>query len=249
MSLIKSKMKLKCIAIDDEPLALEIITDYISRVPFLELTQTFDNAIDSIDYLNTNITDLVFLDIQMESLTGIQLVKALSHKPEVIFTTAFDSYAVEGFELDAADYLLKPISFERFVKAVDKVYNRLRPDRSEQKYSEVTIANPVENFFFVKTGNKLQKVFFNDILFIEGQGDYLRIICTDCKIMTLQNFITLEKILPEDNFIRVHKSYMIAINKIESVSKNRIRIGENLIPVSDSYRTAFYNMLKTKGMI
>ena len=242
-------MKLKCIAIDDEPLALEIITDYISRVPFLELIQTFDNAIESIDYLKSNNVDLMFLDIQMESLTGTQLVKALSHKPEVIFTTAYDTYAVEGFELDAADYLLKPISFERFVKAVDKVYNRLRSDIAKQHYSEVTIANPVENFFFVKTENRLQKVFFNDILYVEGQGDYLRIICRNCKIMTLQNFKTLEKILPVDNFIRVHKSYMVAVNKIESVIKNRIKIGTESIPVSDSYKKSFYEILRGKGIV
>ncbi len=242
-------MKLKCIAIDDEPLALEIITDYISRVPFLELIQTFDNAIESIDYLKSNNVDLMFLDIQMESLTGTQLVKALSHKPEVIFTTAYDTYAVEGFELDAADYLLKPISFERFVKAVDKVYNRLRSDIAKQHYSGVTIANPVENFFFVKTENRLQKVFFNDILYVEGQGDYLRIICRNCKIMTLQNFKTLEKILPVDNFIRVHKSYMVAVNKIESVIKNRIKIGTESIPVSDSYKKSFYEILRGKGIV
>jgi two-component system LytT family response regulator len=242
-------MKLKCIAIDDEPLALEIIRDYISRVPFLELEQTFDNAIDSVDYLKNNIIDLMFLDIQMESLTGIQLVKVLSNKPEVIFTTAFDKYAVEGFELDAADYLLKPISFERFVKAVDRVYNRLRSDKSKKQYPEVTISNPAENYFFVKTENRLQKVFFNDILYIEGQGDYLRIICRESKIMTLQNFRTLMSIFPSDNFIRVHKSYMIAVNKIESVSKNRIKIGTTTIPVSESYKNSFYETLKSKGMI
>lgn len=247
--IIFNRMKLKCIAIDDEPLALEIISDYISRVPFLVLIETFDNAIQSIDYLKSNSVDLMFLDIQMESLTGTQLVKALSQKPEVIFTTAYDKYAVEGFELDAADYLLKPISFERFVKAVDKVYNRLRSDKSKQHYSEVTISNPVENFFFVKTENRLEKVFFNDILYVEGQGDYLRIICRNSKIMTLQNFKTLENILPSDNFIRVHKSYMVAVNKIENITKNRIKIGKESIPVSDSYKKSFYDILRGKGII
>lgn len=242
-------MKLKCIAIDDEPLALEIIVDYISKVPFLELVKSFDNAIDSIDFIKNNQVDLMFLDIQMESLTGIQLVQALSKKPEVIFTTAHPDYAVAGFDLDAADYLLKPISFERFVKAVDKVYNKLRPNPESRSYSEVTISNPAEKYFFVKTENRLQKVFFNDILYIEGQGDYLRIITNDVKIMTLQNFKTLESILPAGNFIRVHKSYMVSINKIDSVSRNRISIGKTVIPVSDSYKNIFYDTLKTKGMI
>jgi len=242
-------MQLKCIAIDDEPLALEIITDYISKVPFLELVKTFDNALDSIDFLKENEIDLMFLDIQMEALTGIQLVQALSNRPEVIFTTAHDSYAVEGFNLAAADYLLKPISFERFVKAVDRVYNSLRPNLSNRRYSEVTIVNPLENYFFVKTENRLQMVFFKDILYIEGQGDYLRLITTKAKIMTLQNFKTMESILPPKSFIRVHKSYMVALGKIDSVSRNRISIGETVIPVSDSYKNQFYEMLKEKGMI
>lgn len=242
-------MKLKCIAIDDEPLALEIITDYISKVPFLELVKTFDNGIDSIDFLRENAIDLMFLDIQMESLTGVQLVKAITHRPEVIFTTAHDSYAVEGFELNVADYLMKPISFERFVKAVDKVYNKLQPNSKKRKYSQITIANPVENYFFVKTENRLQKVFLNEILYVEGQGDYLRIITPGIKIMTLQNFKNLGSILPADNFIRVHKSYLIALNKIDSVSKNRIQIGSATIPVSDTYKARFYEVLKEKGML
>ncbi|HUS85784.1 MAG TPA: LytTR family DNA-binding domain-containing protein [Bacteroidales bacterium] len=242
-------MRLKCIAIDDEPLALEIITDYISKVPFLELVKTFDNALDSINFLRDNETDLMFLDIQMEELTGIQLAQALSKRPEVIFTTAHDSYAVEGFNLAAADYLLKPISFERFVKAVDRVYNSLRPSLSSRVYSEVTISNPLENYFFVKTENRLQKVFYKDILYIEGQGDYLRLITTKTKIMTLQNFKTMESILPPKSFARVHKSYMVALSKIDSVSRNRISIGDAVIPVSDSYKNQFYEMLKGKGMI
>lgn len=242
-------MKLRCIAIDDEPLALEIITDYISKVPFLELIETFDNALDSIDYIKTNEPDLMFLDIQMESFTGIQLVQSLSKRPEVIFTTAHDNYAVEGFELNAADYLMKPISFERFVKAVDKVYNKLRPIPEKRTYSEVTISNPAEKYFFVKTENRLQKVFYDDILYVEGQGDYLRIISRVDKIMTLQNFKTLASILPDNNFIRVHKSFMVAINKIDSVSRNRISIGETIIPISDSYKNSFNDTIKEKGLI
>ncbi|MEE4114900.1 MAG: LytTR family DNA-binding domain-containing protein [Marinilabiliaceae bacterium] len=242
-------MKLRCIAIDDEPLALEIISDYISKVPFLELIETFDNALDSIDFIKREEPELMFLDIQMESFTGIQLVQSLNKRPEVIFTTAHDNYAVEGFELNAADYLMKPISFERFVKAVDKVYNKLRPLPEKRKYSEVTISNPSEKYFFVKTENRLQKVFFDDILWVEGQGDYLRIISVKEKIMTLQNFKTLSSILPEKNFIRVHKSYMVAINKIDSVSRNRISIGKEIIPVSDSYKNHFYDTLREKGMV
>ena len=242
-------MEVKCIAIDDEPLALEIICDYISKVPFLKLVRTFDNAVDSIDFIKSNNIDLIFLDIQMEALTGIQLLKVLKDKPEVIFTTAYDSYALEGFELDAADYLLKPFSFERFIKAVDKVYNiiKLKNNQGLQE-DHLTISNPVEHYIFVKTGNKLQKVFFNDILFIEGQGDYLRINTSHERIMTLQKFSSLEDLLPNSNFIRVHKSFMVAIDKIESITRNRIKIGTELIPIGESYKKKFYDKLEGKKL-
>lgn len=239
-------MELKCIAIDDEPLALEIIASYIERVPFLKLLRTFDNAVDSIDFIRDNKVDLLFLDIQMESLSGIQLLKALDEKPEVIFTTAFDRYAVEGFELDAADYLLKPISFERFVKSVDRVYNQMMLERTKPSLPAGSASG---KFIFVKTENRLQKVAFSEILFIEGQGDYLKIVTTTARIMTLQNFRKFEEALPPDNFIRVHKSYMVALNKIESISKNRIKIGSTLIPISDSYRDTFFDVIERKGML
>jgi two-component system, LytTR family, response regulator len=242
-------MELKCIAIDDEPLALEIITDYISRVPFLKLMKTFDNALDSIEFLKNNSVDLMFLDIEMESLTGIQLVHALRERPQIIFTTAYDTYAVEGFELDVADYLLKPISFERFVKSVDRVYNEIQMKGNGAKPARTDHASSSENCIFVKTESRLQKVDVNDILYIEGQGDYLRIITRTIKVMTLQNFKKMESILPVSNFVRVHKSYLVALDKIESISKNRIKIGDKLIPVSDSYRNTFFDRLAEKGLL
>jgi len=242
-------MELTCIAIDDEPLALEIITAYIEKVSFLRLLKTFDNAIDSIDFIKHNQVDLMFLDIQMESLSGIQLIHALKERPAVIFTTAYDRYAVEGFELDAADYLLKPISFERFVKSVDKVYNKISSMRSGQDVQDQQGRETTDDFIFVKTENRLQKVALSDILFIEGQGDYLKIITTTVRIMTLQNFRKFEDTLPPGNFIRVHKSYLVALSKIESISRNRIKIGNNLIPVSDTYKDAFYEAIGKKGLL
>jgi DNA-binding LytR/AlgR family response regulator len=211
--------------------------------------RTFDNAVDSIDFLKTNNIDLIFLDIQMEALTGIQLLRVLKDPPEVIFTTAYDSYALEGFELDAADYLLKPFSFERFIKAVDRVYNKLSlKQHAEPVEAHITIGNPIERYMFVKTGNKLQKVFFNDVLFVEGQGDYLRINTPRERIMTLQKFSQLESILPSGNFIRVHKSYLVAVDKIDSISRNRIKIGDELIPIGDSYKKEFYAKLDGKKL-
>lgn len=243
-------MKLNCIAIDDEPLALEIIVDYISRVPFLNLLTTFDNAVECIDYLKNNKVHLMFLDIEMESLTGIQLINALKARPEVIFTTAYDSYAVEGFELDAADYLLKPISFERFVKSVDRVYNKLTAKEAGNGAARSNAAVSQQGrYIFVKTENRLQKIAVSDILYVEGQGDYLRIIAKTMKVMTLQNFKKLEAVLPPGNFIRVHKSYLIALDKIESITRNRIKIGDKLIPVSDSYKNQFYDKLAEKGLL
>jgi DNA-binding LytR/AlgR family response regulator len=242
-------MELTCIAIDDEPLALEIITAYIEKVPFLRLLKTFDNAIDSIDFIKNNSVDLMFLDIQMESLSGIQLIHALKERPAVIFTTAFDRYAVEGFELDAADYLLKPISFERFVKSVDRVYNDISSKKNGQEsQGQQSRDSSNEDFIFVKTENRLQKVALSDILFIEGQGDYLKIFTTSARIMTLQNFKKFEETLPPGNFIRVHKSYLVALNKIESISRNRIKIANTLIPVSDTYKDAFYEAIGKKGL-
>lgn len=243
-------MELRCIAIDDEPLALEIITAYIEKVPFLKLLNTFDNALDSIDFIKKNKVDLMFLDIEMESLSGIQLIHALKNSPEVIFTTAYDSYAVEGFELDAADYLLKPISFERFIKSVDKVYNKLISPKSKSDGQVQSLRiSPSGNFIFVKTENRLQKVAFKEILYIEGQGDYLKIVTTQARIMTLQNFKKFEDTLPPENFIRVHKSYLVALNKIESITRNRIKIGNALIPVSDSYKSAFYEAINKRGLL
>ena len=241
-------MEMNCIAVDDEPLALDIIVDYISKVPFLKLLRTFDNALDSIEFIKNNKVDLMFLDIQMEELSGIQLMHALKERPQVIITSAHDSYAIEGFELDAADYLLKPISFERFVKSVDKVYNKIKALSGESNGNSVAPV-PTEKFIFIKTENRLQKVAFDEILFIEGQGDYMKVVTSAARIMTLQNFKKFESTLPADNFIRVHKSYLVAINKIESISKNRIKIGNVLIPVSDSYRNNFYEILGKRGLL
>ncbi len=232
-------MKINCIVIDDELPAIEQMEEYITRIPFLNLLGSFDNAIEPINFLKSNSVDLIFLDIEMEGFTGLQLIKTLQHKPKIVLTTAYDQYAIEAFDLNVSDYLLKPISFERFIKAIDKIFD---------SYTETNIKTSNEpvykrDYFFVKTEFRMQRVDFKDILFIEGMNEYLRINTTKEKIMTLQNFKSLEDILPKNNFVRVHKSYMVAINKIDSVEKNRIKIGEKLIPVSNTYKDAFYLIL------
>ena len=241
-------MKINCIAIDDEPLALEIIKDYCSKVPFLNLVKTFDNAVESIEFMRSHRPDLLFLDIQMEELTGIQLLHALKYRPHVIFTTAYDSYAVQGFELDVVDYLLKPISFERFVKSVDKVYDKMHADEMiKTKGEPAAPANQAEDsYFFVKTETRMEKVLFAEVLYIEGMGDYWRIITTHKKIMTLLNYKKLEEILPPKHFIRVHKSFIVAIDKIDSIERNRIKIADRLIPVSETYHKQFFDMIEKR---
>ena len=244
-------MKIDCIAIDDEPLALDIIRDYSKRVPYLNLLATHDNALESLEFLKARPVDFIFLDIQMEELTGIQLINILKTKPMIIFTTAYDRYAIQGYELDAVDYLLKPISFERFVKAVDKVFDRLQPKAlsiSSPNTDQIPTSPNLE-YIFVKSEFHLEKVKLTDILYIEGMGDYLMIHTSYRKIMTLQNFRKAEEILPSNTFCRVHKSYIVSIDKIESIERNRIKIGEALIPISDSYRKIFFSMVEKNGML
>ncbi|MEI6577360.1 MAG: LytTR family DNA-binding domain-containing protein [Bacteroidota bacterium] len=241
-------MILKCIAVDDEPLALDIIEDYISKVPFLELMKTFTNAMECLDYLKNNTVDLLFLDIQMEELSGIQLLKVLKQKPDVIFTTAYDNFAIEGYELDVADYLLKPISFERFVRAADKVYDKVCSRLVRPISSEESGHGHKGDYFFVKTEFRLQRVNFDDILYVEGMGDYLRIHCKHEKIMTLQNFRNMENMLPEQAFLRVHRSFIVALDKIESIERNRIKIMNELIPIGENYKTSFFSVLNKKKL-
>jgi DNA-binding LytR/AlgR family response regulator len=241
-------MKINCIAIDDEPLALDIIRDYCSRVPFLNLEKTFDNALDSIEYIREHSLGLLFLDIQMEELSGIQLLNALHHRPHVIITTAHDSYALQGFDLDVMDYLLKPISFERFMKGVNKVYEKVQVDQKANGFSELhSIMNTEDPFFFVKTETRIEKIRYAEVLFIEGMGDYWRIITTSKKIMSLMNYKKLEEILPQNLFIRVHKSFIVALDKIDSVERNRIKIADRLIPISETYRKSFFDRIEKKS--
>jgi len=243
-------MKINCIAIDDEPLALDIIKDYASKVPFLNLMKTFDNAVESIDFIRNNKVDLLFLDIQMEDLTGIQLLNALKYRPYVIFTTAYDEYAVQGFELDVVDYMLKPISFERFIKGIDKICERIPSQSKLQAKTEgqSAPAGKKEDFFFVKTETRMEKVFFADVLYIEGMGDYWRIVTPAKRIMSLMNAKRIEEILPETLFCRVHKSFYVAIDKIDSIERNRIKIGDKYIPVSETYHKIFFDLVEKRKL-
>ena len=232
-------MIINCIAIDDEPLALSKIEGFIKKVPDLRLVKTFDNAIEAIGWLRNNNAELIFLDIQMEQLTGIQFIEATGTTSRIIIISAYDEYAIKGFELNVTDYLLKPFSFQRFIQAVNKVM---------EYYSKKTeIKDNItgnDSYIFVKTEYRLERINLNDILYIQGMKDYLRIICTDKKIMTLQSFAKLEESLPVKNFCRVHKSFIIAIDKIKSIERGVIIIADQRIPVSNTYKEKFFSRIK-----
>lgn len=226
-------MNLKVIVIEDEPLALKKVVGFIEKIDYLTLSKTFDNAIDAISYLKTNSVDLIFLDIQMEEFTGIQFLEAVKVRPKVIITTAYDKYAIKGYELDVADYLLKPFTFERFLQAVERVSNTIAEHQTQSN----------NDFIFVKTEYRLEKVKLSEILYIEGMSEYLRVVTKTKKVMTLLNFKSIEELLPKNNFLRVHKSYVVALDKIESIERNRIKIGDNIIPISESFKEIFYNKI------
>jgi two-component system, LytTR family, response regulator len=232
-------MQINCIVIDDEPLALSKLESFIGKVPELNLVRTFDNAIEAIGWLKENNSDLIFLDIQMEQLTGIQFLEATGITSRVIITSAFDQYALKGFELNVTDYLLKPYSFQRFIQAVNKV---LEYYSHKQDDTKITAEN--EDYIFVKTEYRLERIDLNEILYIEGMKDYLRIICKDKKVMTLQSFSRLEESLPSKNFCRVHKSFIVAIDKIKSIERGVIIIADQRIPVSNTYKENFFSRIK-----
>lgn len=225
--------KLSCIIIEDEPLALDKTRDFVSKVPFLHLAATFDNALSGLTYLNNNKVDVLFLDINMDELTGIELLESSKITSQVILTTAYQEYALKGYELQITDYLLKPFTFNRFLQAVNKAQDNILHRG----------ADALPEFIFIKTENRLEKITLQDIVYIEGMRDYRRIHTTHKKIMTLQNFSELEKMIPTSIVCRVHKSYMVSLAKIESVERGRIKIGDLLIPVSDSYRDAFFALI------
>jgi len=229
--------KYTCIIIEDEPLALDKTKDFISKVPFLHLSATFDNALTGLAYLNNSKVDVLFLDINMDELTGIELLQSSKITSQVIITTAYQEYALKGYELQITDYLLKPFAFNRFLQAVNKAVENIVRRNSE--------AQP--DFIFVKTENRLEKIMLNEIIYIEGMRDYLRIHTVNKKLMTLQNFSDFEKLIPSSVVCRVHKSYMVALNKIESIERSRIKIADQLIPISETYKELFFQLINARS--
>ncbi len=226
-------MKYNCIVIEDEPLAMERMVSYIKQVPELSLAETFENAASAMEYLKSNTIQLIFLDINLGEVSGIQLLETVHIDCPVIITTAYPDYALRGYELNVTDYLLKPFGYDRFLQAVNKV----------KHLAVIKENNTPANFIFVKTENRVEKIFFDDILFIEGMRDYRRIHTRHKKIMTLQTFTDFEKNISPAIICRVHKSYMVAINKIETVAKGRIYIQSKSVPVSETYKHQLFQIL------
>ena len=247
---------IRCLVVDDEPLALHILEDYIAKVPFLQLVKATTNPIEALTMVQEGNIDLVFLDVQMPELTGIQFLKIANGKAKVILTTAYSQYALEGYELDVVDYLLKPIAFDRFFKAAQKAQGLIHPVAAPQPVAAEPVQQQVQqqqqdfssDFIFVKSEYKIQKVYLHQILYIEGLKDYISIFTPTERIITLQNMKKMEDTLPDKHFIRVHKSYIVSLNKIDSIERSRIFIGDKIIPVGDTYRDQFFKIIEGKNV-
>ena len=221
---------INCIIVEDAPLAVQKLEECIRRTPTLNLLQSFTGGIDAIAFMQQHPVDLVFLDIQMEQFNGLQFLESVRTRPKIIIVSAYSQYAIDGFEHSVSDYLLKPYSFERFLKAVDKAL------------SELPAMLP-KTYMFVKTEYRMERIDFQDILYIEGMGAYLRIVTGQAKIMTLQSFAQIEKQLPQEQFRRVHKSYIVALDKIKSIERNVIIVDTQRIPIGKSYLDDFYQSI------
>lgn len=229
-------MAIQCIVVDDEPLAVQVITEFIRKIPELQLLRSFNNPLEALAFMKQEPRiGLVFLDIQMPELTGIEFMQLQQGPAEVIIVSAYDEYAVDGFQYDAADYLLKPVAFDRFVKAVQKVLQK-------NTVKEVSLVQ--NEYIFIRTDKRIIRVNLGDILYLEALRNYVAIQTPAQKILTLQNLRSFEDILLPQRFVRVHKSFIIAIDKIDSVERQRIFIGPHAVPIGDTYLKQFYEAIR-----
>jgi two-component system LytT family response regulator len=224
--------RIRCIIIEDEPLAVKVLTDYISQVPFLELQSGFKDAILATDYLRTNSTDLIFLDIHLPKLKGMAFLKTLSNPPAVIITTAYHQYAVEGFSLNVTDYLLKPIEFDRFMIAVNKV----------KKNAGTSIGAEAKDYLFLNVQKKKVKILFSEIVYIESQREYIRIVTTKKEFISKMGTQEIEELLPPNSFKRIHRSFIVAVGKIESYTSENVEVNGISIPVGRQYKDVIDNL-------
>jgi two-component system LytT family response regulator len=229
-------MPMTAIALDDEPLALEVIRSHASKVTFIELKAEFTDAFKALEYLQTETIDLIFLDIKMPDISGIEFFSSLARKPLVIFTTAYSEHAVASFELDAVDYLLKPFSLPRFIKACNKAH---------ELYNFRNAAKTVDHIY-LKTGYEQVRVNFDDIFYLEASGNYVTFVLKDKKILSRSTFIEAISLLPADKFVRVHRSFLVATGKIEKVERHQVTVGGRTVPVSEGYADEIFRAIKNK---
>jgi len=242
-------VKYNCVIVEDEPLARNLMTEYVRKVPaLLNLVEACSSPLAALEVLRNNNVDILFLDVQMPEITGISLLKVLQKKPLVVLTTAYSEYALEGYELDVADYLLKPITFERFLRTVDKLVQRLETKATPAPAPERTSSEPSPAFVFVKDGTKLVKVRLDDILYVEGLKDYVTIHTRTQKVISLQRLKALEEQLPADKFIRIHNSYIVALDAIEVIHKGDVQIGQAVLPIGETYKKAFKEFIDKNQM-
>lgn len=241
-------MKTKCMIVDDEPLACELMRGHIEKLENFEIVADCHNAMKALSVLREKHVDLIFMDIQMPQITGIEFLKTLKHPPKVIFTTAYREYALEGFELDVVDYLLKPITFERFLKSVNKYYQMCQdqvqvvPNATSEKVME-------DSFIYVKENKKVIKVYLSEIRYIEGLSEYVQIYTEKRKIITKTSMALMEEKLPTENFLRIHKSYIVPVNKIEAFTANTIEIHGKELPIGRNFKNAVLNALNFTGPV
>jgi DNA-binding LytR/AlgR family response regulator len=237
-------MNIRCLIIDDEPLAQRVIERYAENVPFLEILQKCNSAVEAIDILHTLEVDLLFLDINMPRLSGMEFLRTLKNPPLVIITTAYAEFAIQGYELDVVDYLMKPFAFDRFYKAIQKAEELIKG--KEQRNSENKEADKQDDtFIFIKSSKKTYRVNLDEILYIEALGDYVKIYTTDKMIVSYQSLKNIENLLPSGSFPRIHKSFIIALSRIDLIEGNHVKIKERLIPIGTNFKTDFEKLIKS----
>lgn len=236
------KEKITCYVIDDEPLAVEILEDYVRKVPFLELQGSFNSAVEASGKMKTDKPEVLFLDINMPDINGLRFIEMLNPRPAIILTTAYDEFALKAYELEVTDYLLKPISFDRFYRSALRLQNLLTAGVPPDKDNRSEVLDD-KHYIFVKVGHRIQKILLTDILFVKGMKDYLQIHTNKERIVTLTTFAKMEDLLRSNKIVRVHKSYMVAIDKIDHIEGSRIFIGDQIIPISETYSEGFFKLI------
>jgi DNA-binding LytR/AlgR family response regulator len=234
-------MKTRCLLVDDEPIAVDIIRNHIKKLDTLEITGVCSNAVEAFEFLRKKPIDLIFLDIQMPKITGMEFLRTLKNPPKVIVVSAYREYALEGFELDVLDYLIKPVSFERFLKAMDKYYHQA--EKYQAGFGVSVDPEDQTAFIWIRADRKNMKVLLNQIRYVEGLKDYVKIYLENQMIISKASMKEMEEKLPSDQFIRIHRSYLVSLTKIQAFTQDHVEVGRNILPIGTSYKTAVMHQL------